>query len=631
MGDNSPLPMLAAMIGLLLFLSIYARLMHKPARDKCKRVIKNVSATAWWWSLKTVFYCAAVPCDLYNRIRRSQRFSPHLYLPSEQFSGNMADYLRAVAQHPAYAESTAQRILRMIDRGGIDHQRTFELRYRYKCSVTAYNVFRNLPLVDCIKLSELVNCLRYNRPDQILTLAGPGPSGKTMTIQALQKLLESAEPVPLVENEFGLRINPLRLLTVIHAFAQRFKDTPQDVAVADILDEMGFGTLLEQKRGDKRLQELCKLADVSMTLQGIASLKQSYLFVAILHQLLGLNLRKENYHEVKRFELEVLLQVCWMPQDAKVLGVLQQPENGLAFAYPRDHRNFDQEAFFGSVNFAKLGRVADNSAAAWTYDGFAHQSNCGLLVVDEALRYSAEVDDMFIGLANSLMELQRGRQMHMHWDGLLILVTGSNDLDRVMQDRFRARLADRMRPVYFTRCMDIGALERYFGDLVDDAVSYAEKFGRSLKVDPLVAPLLARLIAVSEVDPAVPANEVLDMIDTTRGGVRLDKVSQNQNGGISVRAAQQALQSVLMESRYHESVTVITREQVITALNQMISRRFISGCDGQLLRALEAIDAWMHQPHPVLHTVHQVKTTWRDRRKLLPRLKQWVLEFEARN
>lgn len=627
--DNNPLPLLASLVGMLLLMSMHARLMHKPARDKCKRVIKNISATGWWWLLKAVFYCAAIPANLYNRIRRSPRFSPHLYLPAEQFSGKLPDYLRAVAQHPAYAESTEQRLVRLIDRGGIDYRRTFELRYRCRNKrVTVYNVFRNLPLVDCEALSEMVYCLRNKRPGQILTLAGPGPSGKTSTIQVLQKLLESAEPTPLVENQFGLRINPLRLLTVIHAFAQRFKDTPQDVAVAEILDEMGFGTLLEQKRGDKRLQELCQRADVSMTLQGIASLKQSYLFMAILHRLLGLHLRQENYHKVKRFELEVLLQVCWMPQDAEVIGVAQEPEHGVAFSYPRE-RFFDRSTFVGDVNLSQLGRVADNSAAAWSYDGYAHQSNNGMLVVDEALRYSAEIDDLFTGLANSHIELRH--DMLMHWDGLLVLVTGPHDLQQLLQDRRRARRLDSLRLIRFMRCMDISALERFLGEIVDSAIDSADKYGRTLKVDSLVVPMLARLISVSEIDDSVPATEALDMIDPSRGGVRLDSIPRNREGGISLRVVQHALQSLLSQTRCHEGVTTITREQVLDALRQMVSRRFISGNDNQLLRAFEAIDGWLHQPHPVLHTGHWIKTTWRDRHKLLPRLKQWMREQETRN
>ncbi|MBY0552851.1 MAG: hypothetical protein K2W95_36545 [Candidatus Obscuribacterales bacterium] len=627
--DNNPLPLLASLVGMLLLMSIHARLMHKPARDKCKRVIKNISATGWWWFLKAVFYCAAIPANLYNRIHRSRTVSPQLYLPAEQFSGSMADFLRAVAQYPAYAECTEERLVRLIDRGGIDYRRTFELRYRCRNKrVTVYNVFRNLPLVDCETLSEMVYCLRNKRPGQILTLVGPCPSGKTMTVQALAKLLESAEPVPLVKNEFGLRINPLRLLTVIHAFASRFQDTPRDVAVAEILDEMGFGALLKQKRDNARLQELCKLADVPVTLQGIASLAPSYRFMAILHQLVGLHLRRENYHEVKRFELDILLQVCWMPQDAEVIGVAQEPEHGVAFSYPRE-RFFDRSTFVGDVNLSQLGRVADNSAAAWSYDGYAHQSNNGMLVVDEALRYSAEIDDLFTGLANSRIELRH--DMLMHWDGLLVLVTGPHDVQQLLQDRRRARRLDNLRLIRFTRCMDISALEQHIGEIVNRAIDYADKYGRTLKVDPVVVPMLARLVSVSEIDDSVPATEALDLIDPSRGGVRLNKIPRNQEGGISLRVVQHALQSLLSETRCHEGVTTVTREQVVDALRQMVSRRFISGNDNQLLQALEAIEAWLNQPHPVLHSVHWIKTTWRDRHKLLPRLKQWVAEFETRN
>ena len=649
--DNSPLPMLAAMIGMLLFLSIYARLMHKAARDKCKRAIKNISATAWWWFLKSAFYCAAIPCNLFNRICRSRLVSPNLYLPDEQFSGNLTDYLRAVAQHPVYAESVEQRLVRMIDRGGIDYRRTFEVRYKYRKHATVYNAFRNLTLVDCLALSALVDCLRHKRPGQIPTLVGPGPSGKTMTVHALAKLLERSEPVPLVQNEFGLRIHPLRMLTAIHAFARRrFPNMPHEVAVAEILDDLGFGTLLAQKRNDARLQELCKLADVSVSLQGIATLKQSYEFMAILHHLLGLRLTVENYHKVKRFELEILLQVCWMPQDAKVRGIPYQSENSIVLAQPRE-RWFDREIFYGSVNVAKLGRVPDNSPEAWNYDGVVHRSNCGMLVVDEALRYPSGT---FTELSHTQLEQQAG--VTMHWDGLLILVTGEQDLKQLVRSRFGQRLADNLQHIYFTegrafldeslnrgndnrqesrqhiyftRCIDIGALERHLGEMVDNAVDQAEHYGRTLEVDPLVVPLMARLVAVSDLATAVPATEALDLIDPERGGLRLDGVARNQEGGISLRVAQHALQSLLMDARYNDNVTTVTREQVLSALSQMVSRRYVSGNDEQLLRAFEAVDAWMNQPHPVLHTVHRVKTTWRNRKKLLPRLKQWLREQEA--
>lgn len=608
-----PIFLLLVMFGFLALLSLRARMMHKSFRDKTKRLLLNGAAYLHWqirkaaWSVKGAIY------DYYNKIRRSPRGSPKLYLPEKPFSGSLAVFLDQVAQHPAYAETIQQRLYRLIWRKGINHRRTFEIRYLYgNPRLLAFNAFNDLQEINPEVLHQFVRSLEDPRGNRILLLSGVPCSGKTKLVSAIHTLLEEGEPMVYLTGSPN-RCHPLQLLYLIHSFAERYSTLPKQEAVREILDELGFSRQHWYAAPSKAFENACSDAGVPATFGGLASIENADKLAAALFALLNLN----NYTRLVRrptvWEAEILRELVWVPQDARV----QSCSDGVAFARVIPEDRYCCSGELHSFNIAQLARRPLDSweVEDWTRD--IHRAHRGVLVMEEGLRSSPRTLQDLVDAANGQVRVACGE--YMTWQGLIILTATDRDMAMFAQSRATAAIRDHMFRLETRPTPEVEQLERMLNERCQKLLN-----ATNVELPPLLVPYLARF----GVATTILADEPLNVADPTR---RLTSPKFNdqqwRTDNLSMRLLSMVLDDVLRRcvvssTRCADAATKPTVEQLRDAI-QPLGYRVPSEV---VARGLAAADEWWAEPHPVLSFRAAVREKWKEFRQ---RLREGVAEARS--
>ncbi len=611
------------MFGLFAVLSVRARMMHKAARDKTLRYIRNSAATVKWFFLRAKWTVQAGCYDLWGHVRHSPRVSPRLYLPAGPVPDRFPAFLEALAQHPAYGESVQKRLARLIRRQGINHRRTFEIRYLYgNPKLIAYRAFDCLVEADPVMLSDLVHYLESEglRRNCFLLITGVSCTGKTALVWRLNEILEQGEPTPYLEGSYN-RANPLQLLHLIHDFAtSRFAEKPHSIAVAEILEELGFDRRIDLE--NKKFVALCQEAKVPPTLNGIAGITDRVLLTQTLFALL--NLSRDAMCAAPcptAWEKRMILQDLHLPQDARISSYQHSREEDIGFAQMSQPGTLHScTSQFGRSNLAWLGRCGmdDRRAEDWSTEG--HVSQRGILMVDEGLRCPAEFWRQLLDLNEGYLALACGEQIR--WQGLLIVLSPVRDYDVFRNNSASAVVVDYAYQLRPGRCLEIRRLEELLEAIWDKRalrVPEDQRVHFHEMLDPLVIPYLARLAAVSEVD--LPAERGLDRLDPCHSlaSPALSLIPRHREGGISPRLLVRLMEdfAATVVEKCHGFPAREVQPLTVDKIQDKLSNFMRTKADElRLSLAAEAVDRWALEAHPVIATTAVVQKWWRKKHLL---------------
>lgn len=618
--QNDALVLVFLMFGLMFALSVYARLMHKSARNKVKLCLRQALGTAIWWFLKAKWSLKGRVYDLYDYVRRSPRFSPHLYLPSEPFYGPMSTFLGAVRQHPAYGESARQRLYRLIRRQGINHSRTFEIRYLYgEPSLIAWNAFNNMPEADPRMLSGVVEFLSKRTCERpILVLAGASSTGKTQLLERFRELLREAEPVAAIEGSHN-RANPLQILYLLHDYAAlRYKDTPTVVAVRELLDELGLAGLIDAD--NKGFAAACREARVTPDLAGLASIEKPEHLACALFELLGVRNAQEAVPPPTVYERRLMLASTFLPQDARVNTWQHDDNQGYVLLTPRvDCYSCVSE--LSRYKFHMLGHVASDSPLAEDWDTEGHRAHRGLMVIPEGLRNPIRFLNSLLKLGAGYLDLACGEEVR--WEGVIALMVTPEDVKQFCQSRESSTVIDRCFLVRAQRTVAIDELER----LLEQKWKIATRNRNdnldkepAPQLDPLLIPYLARVGALSNVP--MGADEALNRLDPHRRLAAPRLWELDVAPGISSLWLTRIIGEAAARDYWRKQPSVQPMS-VEEARRWLLQGAMTPNTADRVRSAIVAADEWLAQPHPFIKAKAKTLQVWNDRRYLLGRLVEW--------
>lgn len=381
--------------------------------ELCKTIRRAFShVRACYRNVQIQFVTLLTPLlNLWQRTKLSPRFSPLLHLPKHPFFGTFRQYLAAVANHPAYAETAQQRLLRLIDRQGINYTETLRLRHRTgDGSQFVYNAFAGLN-IDPLLLSNFMLALRTKLDGNLLLLSGLDRGAQVALVSRLKKLLAESEPIPVLRlPTAGLNLDPLRLLFALPAFVAR---QSFDV-IDDYLEALGMDKIFIARSGDREVRHLCYDSGVP-PVWGIATTLSARNLMPVL--LAALRVQRDSTR-LKPRESELLLAAFESPDDAVVESVSAAD----CFAGFDGAPDFDSWIGLGADCELSLLELhwLEGDRRAPAFCGKAHASSAGMLVVQDYCSFRSRYRAVFEKLAMGEIPLARGC---LHWQGVMIGLT----------------------------------------------------------------------------------------------------------------------------------------------------------------------------------------------------------------
>lgn len=450
---------------------------------------------------------------------------------TEYFQGTFLDYLHILYEHPELYKLAHKRLYDLIVSQGVELVKTEEnprLRRIYgKDTLKRYQFFKDHFFGIDKTLMKIVRYLHSaamqgEESRQVLYLVGPVGAGKSSLIDSIKNLLESSEPIYVLEG-CPMGEEPLHLIP---------KQSRKE---------------FEKVLGIKIEGDLCPVC------------------------------RYRLMHEFKgEYEKFPVTQMAYSIHSRKGIGVVP----------PVDPNNQDTSVLVGSVDISKMDLYPEDDPRVLSLNGAFNVGNRGLIEFIEVFKNDVEYLHTMITATQEKNIPSPGKGAMIYFDGVILAHSNEAEWNKFKADHTNEAILDRIVKVEVPYCLELDEEVKIYDKMLKHSNFKAHIAPHTLEIASMFAILtrLAPSAKVDPITKLKIYNgeELIEKGTTKRIDIMelKDEAEREGMSGISTRFISKALDTTLSESEHHcinpiSLMEVLLKEIKEMAISDEVKKRYL--------------------------------------------------------